>query len=193
MKKIEAKPEMKLMKRNEIKTDIEKRQPLTSRDREQYVHQYRKDQNMVVWTVKKARFGQNDILGCIDTISYDPYQIILDQTTTVHHISDRINEIEKMLLNAPESIEILIEVHGIDGYRIRKEKKWIPVVTRHVKYTWMETDEWEKEEVPVRPQEGIKNQSEDLPMTKYTSNEEHDPKTPSKMLKSIKPEKPRRR
>ena len=193
MKKTEAKTEMKLMKRNEIKTDIEKRQPLTSRDREQYVHQYRIDQNMVAWTVNKARFGQNDILGCIDTISYDPYQIILDQTTSVSNVSYKRIEIKRMLLNAPESIEILIEVHGIDGYRIRKEKKWTPVVTRHVKYTWVETDEWEKEEVPVRHQEGITVQSEDPSRSNYTLKEEHKPKTPSKMPKSIKPEKPRRR
>ena len=193
MKKTEAKHEMKLMKRNEIKTETEKRLPLTSRDREQYVHQYRIEQNMVAWTVNKARFGQNDILGCIDTISYDPYQIILDQTSTVHHISDKIKEIKRMLRNAPESIEILIEVHGIDGYRIRKEKKWTPVVTRHVKYTWVETDEWEKEEVPVRHQEGITVQSEDPSRSNYTLKEEHKPKTPSKMPKSIKPEKPRRR
>ena len=122
--------------------------PLTSRDREQYVHEYRKSQGRIPWTVNKARFGQNDMLGCIDTISYDPWEIILDQTSTVHHIPDKKREIQRMLHHSPETSDIKIVVHGVDGYRIRQEKKWIPVISRHVEETWID-DEWERAEVPI--------------------------------------------
>ena len=48
------------------------RKPLTSKDREHYIHKLREREGRVAWTVNKSRFGQNDILGCIDTISYTP-------------------------------------------------------------------------------------------------------------------------
>ena len=127
---------------------VTKRKPLTSRDREQFVHEYRRNQGRIPWTVNKSSFGQNDILGCIDTISYDPWEIILDQTSTIHHISDKKREIQRMLKHSPETSDIKIVVHGVDGYRIRQEKKWIPVITRHVEETWID-DEWEREEVPI--------------------------------------------
>ena len=127
---------------------LTKKKPLTSRDREQFVHEYRKNQGRIPWTVNKSSFGQNDILGCIDTISYDPWEIILDQTSTVHHISNKKREIQRMLKHSPETSDIKIVVHGVDGYRIRQEKKWIPVITRHVEETWID-DEWEREEVQI--------------------------------------------
>ena len=125
------------------------RKPLTSKDRENYVHMLREREGRVAWTVNKSRFGQNDILGCIDTISYDPWGIILDQTSTIRHISDRKREIQRMLINAPETAGVSIFVHGIDGYRERKGNEWVPVITRHVMEQWIDDDDWERTEMPV--------------------------------------------
>ncbi len=135
------------------------RKPLTSKDREHYVHNMREKEGRTAWTVNKASFGQNDILGCIDTISYDPWEIILDQTSTVHHISDKKREIQRMLKRSPETSDIKIVVHGVDGYRIRQEKKWIPVITRHVEETWID-DEWERENMPIDKPQPSKNHGE---------------------------------
>ncbi len=129
-------------------TTVTKKKPLTSRNREQYVHEYRKSQGRIPWTVNKSSFGQNDILGCIDTISYDPWEIIMDQTSTIHHIPDKKKEIQRMLQHSPEVSGIRIVVHGVDGYQIMQGKKWIPVISRHVEETWID-DEWEREEVPI--------------------------------------------
>ena len=125
------------------------RKPLTSRDREQYVHKLRTREGRIAWTVNKSRFGQNDILGCIDTISYTPWDIYMDQTTTVSHISPRRAEIKRMLINAPETAGVSIFVHGIDGYRERKGNVWVPVITRHVMEQWIDDDDWERTEMPV--------------------------------------------
>ena len=125
------------------------RKPLTSKDREHYVHNMREKEGRTAWTVNKASFGQNDILGCIDTISYDPWEIILDQTSTVRHISDKKTEIKKMLKNAPETAGVSIYIHGVDGYRELRDKKWIPVITRHVMEKWIDDGEWERTEMPV--------------------------------------------
>ena len=124
------------------------KKPLTSKDREHYVHKLREREGRIAWTVNKSRFGQNDILGCIDTISYDPWGIILDQTSTIRHISDRKREIQRMLINAPETLRVSIFVHGIDGYRERKGNVWVPVITRHVMEQWID-DDWERTEMPV--------------------------------------------
>ena len=129
-------------------TTVTKKKPLTSRNREQYVHEYRKSQGRIPWTVNKSSFGQNDILGCIDTISYDPWEIIMDQTSTIHHIPDKKKEIQRMLQHSPEVSGIRIVVHGVDGYQIMQGKKWIPVISRHVEETWID-DGWEGEEVPI--------------------------------------------
>lgn len=124
--------------------------PLTSRDREQYIHRMRENEGRVTWTVNKSSFGQNDILGCIDTISYTQWDIILDQTSTVRHISDKRREIERMLHDAPETQLTLIFVHGIDGYREKQGTKWVPVITRHVTEKWIDSGEWEREEITPR-------------------------------------------
>ena len=118
--------------------------PLTSRDREQYVHKLRTREGRIAWTVNKSRFGQNDILGCIDTISYTPWDIFLDQTSTVNHISHKRAEIVRMLRDAPETSGVVIFVHGIDGYREKQGKDWIPVITRHVVEEWKDNGEWER-------------------------------------------------
>ena len=123
--------------------------PLTSRDREQYVHKLRTREGRIAWTVNKSRFGQNDILGCIDTISYTPWDIFLDQTTTVHHIADKRAEITRMLMDAPETPGVVVFVHGIDGYREKQGKDWVPVITRHVMEEWKDTGEWERIEIPL--------------------------------------------
>ena len=123
--------------------------PLTSRDREQFVHEYRKIQGRIPWTVNKARFGQNDILGCIDTISYDPWEIVLDQTSTVNHISHRKREIQRMLHHSPEVPDVRVVVHGVDGHREKKDNEWVPVITRHVMEQWIDDDDWERTEMPV--------------------------------------------
>ena len=123
--------------------------PLTSRDREQYVHKLRTRAGRIAWTVNKARFGQNDILGCIDTISYTPWDIFLDQTSTVHHIADKRAEITRMLMDAPETPGVVVFVHGIDGYREKQGKDWVPVITRHVMEEWKDTGEWERIEIPL--------------------------------------------
>ena len=123
--------------------------PLTSRDREQYVHKLRTREGRIAWTVNKSRFGQNDILGCIDTISYTPWDVFLDQTSTVNHISHKRAEIKRMLINAPETAGVSIFVHGIDGHRERKGNEWVPVITRHVMEEWKGTDEWERIEIPL--------------------------------------------
>jgi hypothetical protein len=139
---------MSLHNAKERKSKRIMRKPLTSKDRENYVHKLREREGRVAWTVNKSRFGQNDILGCIDTISYDPWEIIMDQTSTIHHISDKKKEIQRMLQHSPEVSGIRIVVHGVDGYQIMQGKKWIPVISRHVEETWID-DEWEREEVPI--------------------------------------------
>ena len=125
------------------------RKPLTSKDREHYVHRLREREGRTAWTVNKSRFGQNDILGCIDTISYTPWDIYMDQTSTVNHISHKRAEIKRMLTNAPETAGVSIFVHGVDGYRERKDNEWVPVITRHVMEQWIEDDDWERTEMPV--------------------------------------------
>ena len=123
--------------------------PLTSRDREQYVHKLRTREGRIAWTVNKSRFGQNDILGCIDTISYTPWDVFLDQTSTVNHISHKRTEIVRMLRDAPETPGVVIFIHGIDGYREKQGKEWVPVITRHVRELWIDDDDWERTEMPV--------------------------------------------
>ena len=125
------------------------RKPLTSKDREHYVHKLRATEGRIAWTVNKSRFGQNDILGCIDTISYTPWDIFMDQTSTVNHISHKRAEIKRMLINAPETPGVSIFVHGIDGHRERKGNEWVPVITRHVMEQWIDDDDWERTEMPV--------------------------------------------
>ena len=120
-----------------------KKKPLTGKDREKYIHGLRESEGRITWTVNKAKFGQNDILGCIDTISYSPFDIYLDQTSTVHHISDKKAEIIRMLKNAPETINIVIRVHGVDGYRLGDQI----VITRYVRETWLEDGTWEREQI----------------------------------------------
>ncbi|MGP6240468.1 hypothetical protein ACNF40_08730 [Cuniculiplasma sp. SKW4] len=121
--------------------------PLTSRDREQYVHRFRENQGRISWTVRKASFGQNDILGCVDTISYTPSRIIFDQTSTVHHIPDKRKEYQRMLQNSPTHPGIMVCIHGVEGYRKKIDGKWIPVITRHVIETWLPDSSWKREEV----------------------------------------------
>ena len=159
---------------------VTKRKPLTSRDREQFVHEYRKNQGRIPWTVNKSSFGQNDILGCIDTISYDPWEVILDQTSTIHHISDKKREIQRMLKHSPETSDIKIVVHGVDGYRIRQEKKWIPVISRHVIETWID-DEWEREDMPIDKSQPSKNHEE----LTYECNNISDNKDGSKIKSKV--------
>ena len=125
------------------------RKPLTSKDREHYVHKLREREGRTAWTVNKSRFGQNDILGCIDTISYTPWDIFMDQTSTVNHISHKRAEIKRMLTNAPETAGVSIFVHGIDGYREKRDNVWVPVITRHVMEQWIDDDDWERTEMPV--------------------------------------------
>ena len=125
------------------------KKPLTSKDREHYVHKLREREGRIAWTVNKSRFGQNDILGCIDTISYDPWGIILDQTSTIRHISDRKREIQRMLHHSPEVPDVRVVVHGVDGHREKKENVWVPVITRHVMEQWIDDDDWERYEMPV--------------------------------------------
>ena len=134
------------------------RKPLTSKDREHYVHNLRAREGRVAWTVNKSRFGQTDILGCIDTISYTPWDIYMDQTSTVNHISHKRAEIKRMLINAPETAGVSIFVHGIDGHRERKGNEWVPVITRHVMEQWIDDDDWERTEMPVpeAPNEEVK-------------------------------------
>lgn len=123
--------------------------PLTSRDREQYIHTLRENQNRIAWTVNKSRFGQNDILGCIDTISYTPWNIFLDQTSTIAHISDKRRDIEQTLEFPPLLPSVKIVIHGLDGYRIKQGKKWVPVFTRHVMEEWMANGKWNRVEMPI--------------------------------------------
>jgi hypothetical protein len=131
------------------------RKPLASKDREHYIHNMREKEGRTAWTVNKASFGQNDILGCIDTISYDPWEIILDQTSTVHHVPDKKKEIQRMLQHPPEVSGIKIVIHGVDGYRIMHGKKWIPVISRHVMEEWIDDGEWERTEMPVHENEEV--------------------------------------
>jgi len=140
---------MSLHNAKERKSKRIMRKPLTSKDRENYVHKLREREGRVAWTVNKSRFGQNDILGCIDTISYTPWDIYMDQTTTVSHISPRRAEIKRMLINAPETAGVSIFVHGIDGYREKRDNVWVPVFTRHVMEQWIDDDDWERTEMPV--------------------------------------------
>ncbi len=159
--------------------------PLTSRDREQFVHEYRKSQDRIPWTVNKARFGQNDMLGCIDTISYDPWEIILDQTSTIHHVSDKKREIQRMLHHSPEVSGIRIVVHGVDGYRIMQGKKWIPVITRHVEETWID-DEWEREEVPIDEKRLHRFDESMMPECNNINNNKDGSKIKSKVMENKK-------
>ena len=165
--------------KSESVTTVTKKKPLTSRDREQYVHEYRKSQGRIPWTVNKSSFGQNDMLGCIDTISYDPWEIILDQTSTIHHTSDKKKDIQKMLHHSPEVSGIRIVVHGVDGYRIMQGKKWIPVISRHVEETWID-DEWEREEVPIGETQPSKYHEELTSECNITSELKEQPQIVSK-------------
>ena len=133
----------------ERKSTRSMRKPLTSKDREHYVHKLRAREGRIAWTVNKSRFGQTDILGCIDTISYTPWDIYMDQTSTVNHISHKRAEIKRMLINAPETAGVSIFIHGIDGYREKKGNEWVPVITRHVMEQWIGDDDWERTEMPV--------------------------------------------
>ena len=140
---------MSLNNVKERKTKRIMRKPLTSRDREQYVHKLRTREGRIAWTVNKSRFGQNDIFGCIDTISYTPWDIYMDQTSTFNHISHKRTEIVRMLRDAPETPGVVIFIHGIDGYREKQGKEWVPVITRHVMEEWKGTDEWDRIEIPL--------------------------------------------
>ena len=157
------------------------RKPLTSKDREHYVHRLRAREGRIAWTVNKSRFGQNDILGCIDTISYTPWDIYMDQTSTVNHISHKRAEIKRMLINAPETSGVSIFVHGIDGYRERKGNEWVPVITRHVMEQWIDDDDWERTEMPV-PELASEGSDEMKSNGRATMNppEARQPKTNSK-------------
>ena len=139
-------PILKKLKRIDPNIQIK---PLTSRDREQFVHRYRQRQAVIPWTVTKVRFSPNDILGCVDTISYDPKRIILDQTSVINEISHKRIEFKRMLINCPQTEAILVEIHGIDGYRIKRGNKWYANFTRHVIVTWVEQDKWERRDVPI--------------------------------------------
>ena len=130
-----------------------KKKSLTAKDREQYIHKLRAREGRIAWTVNKARFGQNDILGCIDTISYTPWVIILDQTSTVNHISHKRAEIERMLINAPVNSNLIVTIHGVDGFREKQGKDWIPIITRHVMETWQKDRTWHR--VEIIPPESI--------------------------------------
>ena len=168
------------------------RKPLTSKDRENYVHKLREREGRIAWTVRKSRFGQNDILGCVDTISYDPWGIILDQTSTIRHISDRKREIQRMLHHSPEVPDVRVVVHGVDGHRERKGNEWVPVITRHVMEEWIDDDDWERTEMPV-PELASEGSVEMKGNGRATMNppEPRQPKTNSKRtqnkLQKVKP------
>lgn len=138
------------------------RKPLTSGDREQYIHALREKQGRIAWTVHKSSFGQNDILGCVDTISYTSSDIILDQTSTVREISHKRIEYRR----------IVICVHGVDGFREKIEKKWSPVITRHVMETWQPDGTWKRKEMPIVNQDLIKLKSEGTPEYNYIMKED---------------------
>ena len=127
-----------------------KRYPLTGSDREKYIERIRKSDGYVTHRVHKARFGPNDIFGCIDIISYDPWGLLMDQVSTVHHISDKVKEIERMLKVPPENTLNHIKVHGIDGYATGKGKARKIHVTRYVVLEWLEDGTWEREEIAIR-------------------------------------------
>lgn len=161
-------------KRNEIReepvTTVTKkkkgritRKPLTSGDREQYIHALREKQGRIAWTVHKSSFGQNDILGCVNTISYTSSDIILDQTSTVREISHKRIEYRRMLKKPSQSRRIVICVHGVDGFREKIEKKWSPVITRHVMETWQPDGTWKRKEMPIVNQDPIKLKCEGIP------------------------------
>jgi hypothetical protein len=114
--------------------------PLTGPDREKYVQAIRSNEGRITHRVHKSTYGQNDIFG-IDVISYSPYDIIMDQTTTTGHMSDRAKKIEYMLKEPPEVVEIKVYVHGIDGYKLKDEIH----ITRHIIYEWLDDGTWEKE------------------------------------------------
>ncbi|MBX8640754.1 MAG: hypothetical protein KIS29_10505 [Thermoplasmata archaeon] len=153
-----------------------KKKPLTGKDREKYIHGLRESEGRVTWTNHKVRFGAQDILGCIDTISYSPFDIYLDQTSTVNHMSHKRAEIVRMLKDAPETINVVVMVHGVDGYRLGNEK----VITRYVRETWLEDGSWEREQ--IYPPESIRSPGRQLK-----------PKEGVITPKMIKPTKPRRR
>jgi len=148
------------------------RKPLTSGDREQYIHAFREKQGRIAWTVHKSSFGQNDILGCVDTISYTPSDIILDQTSTVREISHKRIEYRRMLKKPSQSKRIVSCVHGVDGFREKIEKKWSPMITRHVMETWLPDGTWKREEMPIVNQAPIKLKSEGIPEYNYTMKED---------------------
>jgi hypothetical protein len=126
-----------------------KKSALTGSDREKYVEKIRTSEGYITHRVHKARFGQNDIFGCIDVLSYDPWGLWMDQISTVHHISDKVKEIERMLKNPPENTLNHIMVHGVDGYATGSGKNRTIHITRHVTLEWLEDGEWERTEMPV--------------------------------------------
>jgi hypothetical protein len=128
---------------------IKNRKPLTSKDRERYVHATRENAGMTAWTVQKSSFGQNDILGCIDTISYKPRIIYLDQTTSISNVAPRQRKIENSLKAPPATSSIVISVHGIDGYKEKFGIDWIPVITRHVQCVWLPDGSWTRTEKEI--------------------------------------------
>lgn len=123
-----------------------KHRPLSGPDREKIVQKLRQDAGYATHRVHKARYGPNDIFGCIDVVSYCPQEFIMDQVSTVHHIPDKIHEIERMLFHAPASDNIKIFVFGIDGY---KQGSHI-IVTRLVRVRWNSSNHWEKVELITR-------------------------------------------
>lgn len=128
-----------------------KKKSLTAKDREQFIHRYRESQGRIAWTNHKVRFGQQDIFGCIDTISYAPERIILDQTSTINHMSHKRAEIVRMLKSPPNTDHIKIVVHGVDGYRLGDDR----IITRHVMETWLIGGTWNREQ--IYPLESIRS------------------------------------
>ena len=119
------------------------RKPLTGPDREKMIEAWRIAQGRKVRRVLKSTFGKNDILG-MDVLSYSPLDFYLDQVTTVRHISDRKKKIVEILEEPPKFLIIGVFVHGIDGYRIGKEK----IMERWVMEEWLYDGTWERTEIP---------------------------------------------
>lgn len=133
------------MKKNE-------RKPLTSSEREKYWEQIRQRAGYITHRNNKSRFGKQDILGC-DIVSYDPYDIIFSQVSTVNHISHKRKQIMDAIKKPPETTAVIFEAVGIDGYRAGDRV----VITRIVQETWIEDDYWEHNEIPFEntPPESI--------------------------------------
>ena len=121
-----------------------KKKTITSTDREKYIEQIRMKAGMVTRRVVHAKFTANDILGA-DVISYTPMEIVMDQTTDVHHIPDRKHTIEAILGHPPTSHAISVYVHGIEGQPSGRDV----FITRHVAERWMPDGTWERMEMPV--------------------------------------------